>query len=94
MRAILETGYDGFVAQEFIPTWDDKIKALRENGNDIDPPVDVDGRPENLAAEFTTIYINLGEAYLFEEVVFPDRFPVNSSDEDSRRSKAAFKAFE
>lgn len=29
MRAILETGYDGFVAQEFIPTWDDKIKALR-----------------------------------------------------------------
>ena len=29
MRAILETGYDGFVAQEFIPTWDDPIKALR-----------------------------------------------------------------
>ncbi|MCA9058870.1 MAG: TIM barrel protein, partial [Planctomycetaceae bacterium] len=23
MRAILETGYQGFVAQEFIPTWDD-----------------------------------------------------------------------
>ena len=29
MRAILETGFDGFVAQEFIPTWDDKIAALR-----------------------------------------------------------------
>ncbi len=29
MRAILETGYEGYVAQEFIPTWEDKIKALR-----------------------------------------------------------------
>lgn len=29
MRAILETGYQGFVAQEFIPTWPDKIEALR-----------------------------------------------------------------
>jgi len=29
MRAILETGYDGFVAQEFIPTWPDKVAALR-----------------------------------------------------------------
>ena len=29
MKAILETGYDGFVAQEFIPTWEDKIEALR-----------------------------------------------------------------
>lgn len=29
MRAILETGYEGYVAQEFIPTWDDKIEALR-----------------------------------------------------------------
>ena len=29
MRAILKTGYDGYVAQEFIPTWDDPIKALR-----------------------------------------------------------------
>ncbi len=28
MRAILETGYDGFVAQEFIPTWKDPLKAL------------------------------------------------------------------
>lgn len=29
MRAIVETGYDQFVAQEFIPTWDDPVKALR-----------------------------------------------------------------
>jgi hydroxypyruvate isomerase len=29
MKAILETGYDGFVAQEFIPTWKDPIAALR-----------------------------------------------------------------
>jgi hydroxypyruvate isomerase len=29
MRAILETGYDGYVAQEFIPTWDDHVAALR-----------------------------------------------------------------
>jgi hydroxypyruvate isomerase len=29
MRAILETGYTGFVAQEFIPTWDDPVLALR-----------------------------------------------------------------
>lgn len=29
MRAILETGYTGFVAQEFIPTWSDPILALR-----------------------------------------------------------------
>lgn len=28
MRAILETGYRGYVAQEFIPTWDDPIAAL------------------------------------------------------------------
>lgn len=28
MRAIVETGFDGFVAQEFVPTWDDPIKAL------------------------------------------------------------------
>lgn len=30
MRAILATGYQGYVAQEFIPTWDDKIAALRQ----------------------------------------------------------------
>ena len=29
MRAILDTGFKGFVAQEFIPTWEDKAKALR-----------------------------------------------------------------
>lgn len=29
MKAILETGYTGFVAQEFIPTWQDPIAALR-----------------------------------------------------------------
>jgi hydroxypyruvate isomerase len=29
MRAILETGYKGYVAQEFIPTWPDKAAALR-----------------------------------------------------------------
>lgn len=29
MRAIVETGYTGFVAQEFIPTWQDPIVALR-----------------------------------------------------------------
>jgi hydroxypyruvate isomerase len=29
LEAILETGYKGYVAQEFIPTWDDKIGALR-----------------------------------------------------------------
>ncbi len=29
LRAILETGYDGFVAQEFIPTWPDPVQALR-----------------------------------------------------------------
>lgn len=29
MRAILDTGYKGYVAQEFIPTWDDKIAALQ-----------------------------------------------------------------
>jgi hydroxypyruvate isomerase len=29
MRAILETGYTGYVAQEFIPTWEDRPLALR-----------------------------------------------------------------
>lgn len=29
MRAILDIGYTGYVAQEFIPTWPDKIAALR-----------------------------------------------------------------
>jgi hydroxypyruvate isomerase len=30
MRAILETGYTGHVAQEFIPTYKDKLAALKE----------------------------------------------------------------
>jgi len=29
MNAIVETGYQGFVAQEFIPTWQDPVMALR-----------------------------------------------------------------
>ena len=28
MKAIVDTGYNGFVAQEFVPTWDDPMKAL------------------------------------------------------------------
>jgi hydroxypyruvate isomerase len=30
MRAILETGFKGHVAQEFVPSWDDKIAALKQ----------------------------------------------------------------
>lgn len=30
MRAILETGYKGYVAQEFVPSWEDKIAALKQ----------------------------------------------------------------
>lgn len=30
MRAIVETGFDGYVAQEFVPTYEDKIRALKE----------------------------------------------------------------
>jgi hydroxypyruvate isomerase len=30
MQAIVETGYKGFVGQEFIPTWDEPLKALRQ----------------------------------------------------------------
>jgi hydroxypyruvate isomerase len=29
MKAILETGYSGFVGQEFIPTWKDPVASLR-----------------------------------------------------------------
>jgi hydroxypyruvate isomerase len=29
MKAILEIGYEGYVAQEFIPTWNDPVLALR-----------------------------------------------------------------
>ena len=34
IEAIMETGYEGFIGQEFIPTWDDKIEAL-ESGVEI-----------------------------------------------------------
>ena len=30
MKAIYETGFDGYVAQEFIPTYDDELSALKE----------------------------------------------------------------
>jgi hydroxypyruvate isomerase len=30
MEAILKTGYTGYVAQEFIPTWNDKLAALKK----------------------------------------------------------------
>lgn len=30
MKAILETGYTGHVAQEFVPSWDDKLAALKQ----------------------------------------------------------------
>jgi hydroxypyruvate isomerase len=30
MKAISETGFKGYVAQEFIPTWDDKLEALNQ----------------------------------------------------------------
>ncbi len=36
MQAILATGYRGFVAQEFIPTWPDKIEALRHSAKVCD----------------------------------------------------------
>ncbi|MDZ7694103.1 MAG: TIM barrel protein [Balneolaceae bacterium] len=34
VKAIQDTGYTGFIGQEFIPTWDDKLKALQQ-GVDI-----------------------------------------------------------
>jgi hydroxypyruvate isomerase len=30
MKAISETGFTGYVAQEFVPTWDDKLAALED----------------------------------------------------------------
>ncbi|MEP6735014.1 MAG: TIM barrel protein [Chryseolinea sp.] len=36
MKAILETGYKGYVAQEFIPKRDDKIASLRQGVNICD----------------------------------------------------------
>lgn len=29
INAIIETGYDGYIVQEFIPTWEDKLASLR-----------------------------------------------------------------
>ena len=29
MRAVVDSGYTGFVAQEFLPTWTDRVLALR-----------------------------------------------------------------
>ena len=36
MKAILDTGYNGYVAQEFIPTWPDRVLALRHAANVCD----------------------------------------------------------
>ena len=36
MNAILETGFDGYVAHEFIPTWEDKALALRHAAQILD----------------------------------------------------------
>ena len=36
MKAILATGYDLYVAQEFIPTWDDPVHALRHSASVCD----------------------------------------------------------
>jgi hydroxypyruvate isomerase len=36
MKAILETGYSGYVAQEFIPTWSDPVRALRHAARTCD----------------------------------------------------------
>ena len=30
MQAIVDTGFKGYVAQEFVPTYSDKIAALKE----------------------------------------------------------------
>jgi hydroxypyruvate isomerase len=30
MEAIIKTGFKGYVAQEFIPTWKDKLAALKK----------------------------------------------------------------
>ena len=30
MKAIVETGFKGFVGQEYVPTWDDKLASLRK----------------------------------------------------------------
>jgi len=38
MREIVKTGFKGYVAHEFIPNWDDKIKALRHGVQVCDVP--------------------------------------------------------
>ena len=45
MREIAKTGYDGYVAHEFIPTWKDKISALRHGVEvcDVAPTVKAAG---------------------------------------------------
>ncbi|NNK19434.1 MAG: hydroxypyruvate isomerase, partial [Maribacter sp.] len=30
MKAIIKTGFKGHVAQEFVPTWEDKIASLQQ----------------------------------------------------------------
>ncbi len=36
MRVIADTGYTGYVAQEFIPTWEDPVHALRHSASICD----------------------------------------------------------
>ena len=36
MKTVVEIGYRGYVAQEFIPTWPDKIEALRHAAKTCD----------------------------------------------------------
>jgi hydroxypyruvate isomerase len=36
LEAILKTGYQGFVAQEFIPTWNDSVKSLEHGAMVMD----------------------------------------------------------
>ncbi len=36
MKAILATGFEGYVAQEFLPTWDDPVAALRHAAQTCD----------------------------------------------------------
>jgi len=36
LQTILETGYQGYVAQEFIPTWSDPVQSLRHGAMVMD----------------------------------------------------------
>jgi hydroxypyruvate isomerase len=38
MHEIVKSGYKGYVAHEFIPTWDDPVKALRHGVQVCDVP--------------------------------------------------------